>query len=189
MARDISFLQYMRAHGNTPGPTQRPYLNGAISGFLAAIPSFFVLHFSGALDDIENTLSSGTLVAISVYVGLMVLAGIVYAAVFKRAANDRQGGWLFGISYGFLLWVIGPVTIWQTISNRPVATGRAAMGLFGAQVLFGVVLGLLFPAVHSFLQARLVNLDKNPKEMQETVNKEIREHKKLPWDVPEIREE
>jgi hypothetical protein len=63
------------------------------------------------------------------------------------------------------------------------------MGLFGAQVLFGLVLGLLFPAVHSFLQARLVNLDKNPKEMQETVNKEIREHKKLPWDVPEIREE
>jgi len=188
MTRDISFLQYMRAHGNTPGPTQRPYLNGAISGLLAAFPAFIVLHFSGAMDSIEKTLSIGMLGSLVVYAGLMILAGVAYAAIFKRAANDHQGGWLFGISYGFLLWVLGPVTIWQTISNRPVATGHAAMGLFGAQVLFGLVLGLLFPAVHSFLQARLVSLETNSKQMQ-AVDREIREHKEPPRDAPEIGEE
>jgi len=187
MARDISFLQYMRAHGNTPGPTQRPYLNGAISGLFAAVPSFIVLYFSDALDSIEKTFSASRPLTLVVYAALMILAGIAYAAIFKRAANDRQGGWLFGISYGFLLWVLGPVTIWQTISNRPVATGHAAMGLFGAQVIFGLVLGLLFPAVHSFLQARLINLDTNSKELR-AVDRKIREHQELPWDVPEINE-
>jgi len=57
MARDISFLQYMRAHGNTPAPTQRPYLNGAISGLFAAVPSFIALYFSDALDSIERRLA------------------------------------------------------------------------------------------------------------------------------------
>jgi hypothetical protein len=187
MARDISFLQYMRAHGNTPGPTQRPYLNGAISGFFAAIPSFIVLYLSNALEGIGRTLSASRPVTLVVYAGLMILAGIAYAAIFKRAANDHQGGWIFGISYGFLLWVLGPVTIWQTISNRPVAIGHAAMGLFGAQVIFGLVLGLLFPAVHSFLQARFINLDTNSKELK-AVDREIREHKKPPWDASEIDE-
>lgn len=178
----------MRAHGNTPGPTQRPYLNGAISGLLAAVPAFIVLYFSNALDSIERTLSTGMTAALIVYAGLMILAGVAYAAIFKRAANDHQGGWLFGISYGFLLWVLGPVTIWQTISSRPVATGHAATGLFAAQVLFGLVLGLLFPAVHSFLQARLVSLDTSSGQLK-AADRKIRKHEEPPWDVPEIEEE
>lgn len=182
MGKDVSFLQYMRAHGNTPGPTQRPYLNGALSGSFSAIPSFIVLHFTGAMDSIEKTLSLGLWGALAAYTTLMILAGVAYAAIFKRAANDRQGGWLFGLSYGFLLWVLGPVTIWQTISNRPVAIGQAAIGLFAAQIIFGLVLGLLFPVVHSFLQARLITLDDTRKEMPKDV---VREHGEPMLKAPE----
>jgi hypothetical protein len=158
MAKDVSFLQYMRAHGNTPGPTQRPYLTGAISGLLGNIPAGLVLYYSGAAQSVADYFGFGAWLALLADAVLMVFSAILYAAIFKRAANDRRGGWLFGISYGFLLWVVGPVTIWQMVSIRPVATGVAAIGLFGAQVLFGLVLGLLFPAVHSFLQARLASL-------------------------------
>jgi hypothetical protein len=85
----------------------------------------------------------------------MVLAGVIYAAAFKRAANDRAGGWLFGIAFGFLLWTFAPVTIWQVVTGRPVAVGRSAAGLFFAEVLYGLVLGLIYPRVHSVVQKRL----------------------------------
>lgn len=85
----------------------------------------------------------------------------------------------FRISYGFLLWVIGPVTMSQIILNHPLATGRAAKDLFGAQVFFGLVLGVLFPYVHSLLQARVLGTSGSRSELVQKVgDKEIREHGK-----------
>jgi hypothetical protein len=86
---------------------------------------------------------------------VLALAGAFYGQVFGRAANDRRGGWLFGISYGFLLWMLGPVMALQWVIARPVAVGVAAMGLFAAQLVYGLTLGLLFPFIHGSLQREL----------------------------------
>ena len=155
MARDISFLQYMRAHGNTPGPTQRPYLTGAISGVLAQIPALLILYYSGALESLATGTGTSQWLASVLSTGIMAVAGILYAAIFKRAANDFSGGWLFGISYGFLLWLLSPLTLWQLITSQPIAVGGAAMGLFGTHVVFGLALGFIFPRVHCRVQLRL----------------------------------
>src|SRR6478672_923976 len=104
MPSDASFMQYLRAHGNTPGPTLRPYTTGAISSLIAVIPYLVIMAWSGALAAATANLHLDIWFVVSVAVALMVLAGLVYAVVFKRAANDRQGGWLFGISYGFAVW-------------------------------------------------------------------------------------
>jgi hypothetical protein len=72
--------------------------------------------------------------------------------VFQRAAGDRRGGWLFGISYGFLLWMLGPITFLQILLGRPLATGGAAMGILVANLLAGLVLGLIFPWVHQWVR-------------------------------------
>ena len=106
-------MQYMRAHGNTPGPTQRPLLTGAISGVLAEIPSALLLYYSGASESVAAAFGVQIWIVFAASGGLKVLAGLLYAAIFKRSANDREGGWLFGAAYGFLLWMLGPVTILQ----------------------------------------------------------------------------
>lgn len=155
MASDISFMQYMRAHGNTPGPTQRPLLTGALSGLFAEIPSGLLLYWSGALSSIEKYFFWDTRLILAADGALMIFSGILYAWIFKRAANDCKGGWLFGISFGFLLWMFAPVTLWQIITNQPIAVGHAAMGLFGSRIVFGFFLGLLFPRVHALVQRRL----------------------------------
>jgi hypothetical protein len=155
MARDISFMQYMRAHGNTPGPTQRPLATGIIAGVIAAFPFIATLYFSGAIESLSRSFHVDAWVVFGASMFIAVVAGIIYSLVFKRAANDTRGGWLFGMSFGFLLWMLGPVTIWQTITSSPVAIGRAAMGIFGGQLLYGLVLGLLFPRVHFVLQRTL----------------------------------
>lgn len=152
-------MQYMRAHGNTPGPTQRPIVAGAISAVFATIPASLVLWISGALDSLSETLGIAFQIVLVLYVLSMSIVGGLYGRVFSRAANDPRAGWLFGISYGFLIWMLGPVTALQLILDRPVATGVAAMGLLGAHLIFGVALGLSFPFVHRLLQRRFRSFD------------------------------
>lgn len=148
-------MQFMRAHGNTPGPTQRPISAGAISAVLATIPAAVVLWISGALDSLSETLGLKFQLVLVLYVVSMSAIGALYGRVFSRAANDPRAGWLFGIGYGFLIWMLGPVMVLQLIRDQPVAIGRAALGLLGAHLIFGVVLGLSFPFVHKLLQRKL----------------------------------
>ena len=155
MARDVSFLQYMRAHGNTAGPTQRPLSTGAVSAIVAFIPFEIILQLSGARKAIAAGFGISVWTSMVISATVMIVAGLVYAAVFKRAANDRRGGWLFGASFGFFLWTIAPITIWQLLVARPMAVGTAAMGLFGAHVVYGVALGTVFPWIHSVIQSRM----------------------------------
>ena len=152
----------MRAHGNTPGPTQRPILAGAVTGSLAEIPALLLLWWSGALASAAQSLALSTWVAVALHFLATVVAGAIYGRVFSRAANDPRGGWLFGISYGFLLWMIGPVTVLQWTLGRPLALGVAAMGILGGYLVYGLSLGLLFPWIHKLLQSELSQL-KEPK--------------------------
>ena len=155
MARDISFMQYLRAHGNTAGPTQRPLWTGAISGLIAFVPYETVLRLTGGRGSIARGFDISTWTSSATNLTVMIVAGVIYAAIFKRAANDRGGGWIFGASYGFLLWMIAPITVWQLIGSRQLAVGTAAMGLFAAHILYGFTLGLVFPRVHFMIQSRL----------------------------------
>jgi hypothetical protein len=155
MKRDVTAFQYMRAHGNSPGPTQRPRLTGAISGAIAAIPALLIRYLSGALGSEAEAVGHSLLITGACGVLFSIVAGIIYSAIFQRAANDIRGGWLFGSSYGFLIWMIGPVSIWQWITGRPLAAGTAAMGMFGAYVVYGLTLGAVYPLINRLLQTRL----------------------------------
>jgi|ERR1043165_2914109 hypothetical protein len=155
MGNSASFVQYMRAHGNTPGPTQRPVLAGAITGLVAEVPAAAMLWWSGALASATQALFLRIWLTLILHVVAGIIGGAIYGRVFSRAANDTQGGWLFGISYGFLIWMIGPVTILQWSLGRPLALGRAAMGVLAAHLIYGLVLGLLFPGIHRLLQKKL----------------------------------
>ena len=158
MARSASFIQYMRAHGNTPGPTQRPVLAGAITGMVAELPAVLILWWSGALATATEALVLPEWLTLILHLAAAIIGGAIYGRVFSRAANDLRGGWLFGISYGFLIWMIGPVTILQWSLGRPLALGTAAMGVLGAHLIYGLVLGLLFPGLHRRLQRKLNQL-------------------------------
>lgn len=145
----------MRAHGNTPGPTQRPLLAGAIDGAAAAIPTGLILWKSEALESIARALGMQLGAALAWELAVLVAAGVLYGRVFGRAANDRGGGWLFGIGYGFLFWMLGPATLLPLRLHRPIAVGPYAMWLLGAHLIYGLALGILFPWVHGVLQRKM----------------------------------
>jgi hypothetical protein len=155
MKGDVSALQYMRAHGNSPGPTQRPRLVGAISGLIGSVVAVAIRYWSGAIQSEADAIGFSHWAALGCVVVGSVIMGILYAAIFQRAANDVRGGWLFGSCFGFLIWMVGPVTMWQLSTGRPMAVGVPAIGIFMAYVSYGVVVGAVYPLINKLFQVRL----------------------------------
>jgi hypothetical protein len=148
-------LRMLQAHGLDAGPTQRPLLAGAIAGVAATAPALAILAGFQALDAPARATGTSVFAAGLAYVGLMLLGGILYGWLFQRAANDAQGGWLFGLAFGFVLWMLGPVPLLQWLPEQPILRGYPAAGLLLAQLLWGLALGLVFPLVHRHLHASL----------------------------------
>ena len=146
---------FLRAHGYDPGPTQRPLLAGGISGALAAMPATAILYLLGSLEVEAQILGMSNLQTIAVGLPLMAVAGAIYARLFGRAANSASNGWLFGMTYGFLLWAGGAVLLLPAVSGGLAPAGLPAVGVFLSLVLWGGVLGLALPVVHRPLRGRL----------------------------------
>jgi hypothetical protein len=138
---------FLSAHGEDPGPTQRPLLAGAISGVIATMPAIVILLAFGSLETEARILGLSQLMTIVVGMPVMALAGAVYARLFGRSANNVRGGWLFGMAFGFALWAAGAVMVLPLASGGEVPAGTAAIGVFLSLVAWGVSLGLIQPFV------------------------------------------
>lgn len=146
---------FLSAHGYDPGPTQRPLAAGAISGLLATAPAVALLHLFGSLE-VEALILRLSIPATILAGGLaMALAGAVYSRLLGRAANDVQGGWLFGMAFGFALWAAGAVFILPIVGNGRLPAGPPATGVFLSLVLWGGCFGGLLPFVQRRLQLNL----------------------------------
>lgn len=149
-------MQFIRAHGYDPGPTQRPLLAGALSALVAApLASAVFVAFGSFQVTADEVLRLPRAGAALLFLGAFVLAGVLYGAFFRRAANDRRAGWLLGISYGFLLWIVAPIVTIPLLGAGAMAAGAAATGFLVAFLVWGLTIGLAFPYVHRPLHADL----------------------------------
>ncbi len=151
-------LEILQAHGLDAGPTQRPLLAGLLASIVADIPAIWVLQAFGSLGAISRAANWSILTAALAYMGMMLLGGVLYGWLFQRAANDPRGGWLFGMSFGFLLWMLGPIPLLQWVPKQPIMMGYPAIGLLLGQLLWGLTLGLALPFAHRPLRGRLDKL-------------------------------
>ncbi len=144
-------LSMIQAHGLEAGPTQRPMLAGLIAGQLSRGPAAALMWALGTLHAIRPGQSVLPVNLAAAFAGMMLLAGLVYGKLFQRAADDAGGGWLFGLAFGFLVWMIGPVPVLQWLPPQPTLAGLPLVGLLLGQLLWGLMLGLVFPLVHGRL--------------------------------------
>lgn len=135
--------------GRDPEPLQRPRLAGAIGAGLAALPAAALVWLSGAAQMPAQVIGVSQPVLVALSIAGLAIAGGLYGAIFLRAANDRRGGWLFGLGWGFLTWALGPITLCQWLLGRPVSVGTDAAILLAAHLLWGVILGVIFPLVQN----------------------------------------
>ena len=139
---------FLGAHGFDPGPTQRPALAGLIAGLLGTIPATGLLVAFGSLAVETGILGLSMTATLAAGGAAMAVAGVVYGRLFGRGANDRRGGWLFGMAYGFLLWTAGAVMVLPLLSGGGAPAGTAAIGIFLSLVIWGAAMGALFPHIH-----------------------------------------
>ena len=139
---------FLAAHGYEPGPSQRPFLAGAISGLIGTIPALGVLLAFGSLNVEAQILGISRILTIGLGSAVMAIAGAAYARIFGRAANSARGGWLFGMSFGFALWAAGAVLVLPLVSGGRSPAGHAATGVALSLLIWGFATGILMPFVH-----------------------------------------
>lgn len=148
-------IRFFQAHGYDPAPTARPALCGAISGALAAAAASPVLYAFGSLRAAETVFGRDGAYVTLLIVATLTLAGFIYGAVFRRAADDARAGWLLGMAHGFVVWVAAPITLLPLVGDHVMAAGRPATGFFAGFVLWGLLLGVLFPHIHKAISGEL----------------------------------
>jgi hypothetical protein len=146
---------FLSVHGYAPGPTQRPFLAGAISGVIATAPAIAILRSFGSLRVEASILHLSIWATLGVGWGAMAIAGAIYARVFGRAANNVRGGWIFGMGFGFASWAAGAAMVLPLISGGQAPAGAAAIGVVLSMLAWGTTLGVLVPFVHRPLHERL----------------------------------
>ena len=139
---------FLSAHGYDPGPTQRPYLTGAIGGLVSTVPAVALLHVFGSLEVEARILGVSMLATLAIGLPVMAAAGALYARAFGRAANNSRGGWLFGMAFGFALWMAGAVMVLPLVSGGLAPAGLPAVGVFVSLIAWGAALGVLVPYLH-----------------------------------------
>lgn len=149
---------FLAAHGYDPGPTQRPYSAGGISGVLAAFPAVGVLWWFGSLEVEAEILQLSVPATLALGWTAMAAAGAAYARLFGRAANIRRGSWLFGMAFGFALWAAGAVLVLPLLSGGEMPGGPPAIGVFLSLLVWGAGVGCTVPLIHPYLQQRPENV-------------------------------
>jgi hypothetical protein len=127
---------------------------GLLTGLVAFVPTFLLAWSAGTFAAIAEKTSLHPLLAGAIFALGCAICGGLYGRVFMRAANDHAGGWLFGIGWGYLLWMLGPSTWYYWIWHVPLVTGRQGQGMFASFLVYGLALGVAFPLLHAAIQRR-----------------------------------
>jgi uncharacterized membrane protein YagU involved in acid resistance len=124
-------------------------LRGAVAGLLGgAVISQLMLR--GAVPEVAERLtgSSGPLAGIAVNLAIGVAIGVSYGLLFRRLGQDVTCALAWGLSYGFLWWVLGPLTLLPALlGGDPAWTAAAAGGAMSAlagHLVYGGLLGVAF---------------------------------------------
>lgn len=114
-------------------------LHGAAGGLLGA----------AALALLPHTVTAG--VPIPPVVALCaagVAMGVLYGLLFRKLDPDLTTALGWGLSYGFLWWALGPLTLFPVLQGEgtrwSAAEAAGAFGALPALLLFGTCLGLAF---------------------------------------------
>lgn len=139
---------FLSAHGFDPGPTQRPYLSGALSGVIGTVPAIAILELFGSVKAEAQILGISQPLTLAAGLVAMAVAGAIYGRLFGRAANYVRGGWLFGMAFGFVLWAAGAVMVLPLASGGQIPAGLPGIGVLLSMLMWGTALGIAHPFVH-----------------------------------------
>ena len=114
--------EHLRAYRGTTAGSGVPgaALRGAVAGLLGgAVINQLMLR--GAVPEVAERLtgSNGPVAGIAVNLAIGVAIGVSYGLLFRRLGQDVTCALGWGLSYGFLWWVLGPCPAAGPARRRP----------------------------------------------------------------------
>ena len=122
---------------------------GALAGIVGGLLFTYVMVEIGALDNVGNILRvESEFAGIVVHFAIAVIWGATYGLLFRRQTYDRGSAIGWGLSYGVVVWVVGPNTLLPILlGGTPDWTAENAAALTASLVghlAYGAALGLTF---------------------------------------------
>ncbi len=134
-----------------PGGPVRAALHGAVAGVLGAAAAGLLGTATLVLAHRAETTVAG--VSLLALCGAGAATGVPYGLLFRRLDRDLQSALGCGLSYGFLCWALGPLTLLPMLAEGDLMWAAAeAAGAFGALVSLLLQCACLGVAFH-LLQA------------------------------------
>ncbi len=122
---------------------------GAVAGLIGGLLFTVVMLQVGLLPVVAGLLgSTSALTGFVVHLVIADLVGATYGLLFRHHSYDIGSGLGWGISYGFLWWILGPLTLMPLLLGAtPRWTADVAGELFASLVghlAYGAALGVTF---------------------------------------------
>lgn len=132
----------------------RAVARGAAAGLVGGFLFTLVMVQIGFLPTVARLVGSDSeFVGLVVHLVIAEIVGVSYGVLFRRQAFDQSAAIGWGVSYGFLWWVLGPLTLAPVIlGTSPAWTVAAAAAAFPSLIghlAYGAGLGLTFHALEA----------------------------------------
>lgn len=132
------------------GPQRlRAVARGAFAGVVGGLLFTIIMVKVGALGRVSRLVGSqSSVVGFLVHMVIAVVIGGTYALLFRRHSFDVRSGIGWGLSYGFLWWILGALTLFPVLLGgtpewSAAEAGRAFPSLVG-HLAYGIGLGVVF---------------------------------------------
>jgi uncharacterized membrane protein YagU involved in acid resistance len=131
--------------------TQR-LVAGALAGLVGGLLFGMIMGMGGMLPMVAMLVGSKEpLVGFIVHMLIAAIIGLGFGAVFGANAVTESHGALWGVVYGLIWWVLGPLLIMPTMMGMGPQFGMAftppmLMSLVG-HLIYGLATGLAYPAL------------------------------------------
>lgn len=132
----------------------RTLVRGAGAGLVGGLLFTFVMAQIGFLPTVARLVGSDSeLVGLVVHLVIAEVVGASYGLLFRRQAFDPAAAIGWGVSYGFVWWILGPLTLAPIILGAmPAWTVEAVTIAFPSLIghlAYGAGLGLAFHALEA----------------------------------------
>ena len=146
----IVLLQLRRRRdGSSMSVSGGALLRGALAGLLAASMIGAILAAQGQLPTFVARTSADSRAAVwllTLLVGL--LAGVGFTLLYPRSAESAGAGLIRGAMYGFLWWVVAPLSVFPVLSGSELPWNlnevREGFPSFPGYVIFGAAVSVFY---------------------------------------------
>lgn len=139
----------MTTLARTQSGMNQKVIGGMVAGIAGGVLFGMLMAMIGMLPMIAGLVgSSSAIVGFLLHMAISVVIGISYGLLFSTRSTDFAQGSIWGLVYGAIWWVLGPLVIMPMLMGMGMQFGMALSGpmlmsLMG-HLVYGLATGLVF---------------------------------------------